>query len=222
MTGLLLSLFLLALAVPGWGQESKPYVWGDRLPPEALAAAVRVATTDRGAPWAIFAGHSQGLPETTYVDAFLPPTLSTSRLRRGVMQRLECRPAVARGSCSDWQATESLETYVQVADKATFSTGLNVRSASERPITVEGAFSDADLVSLVAFIRSKPQFASPADGTVSYPAGVSGEYPTMWIAAEARGLVSVGMSDDRWVGETATVRRAPKGWILVKVVSWIV
>jgi len=41
-------VLLLALPVPGWGQESKPYVWGDHLTPDALAAAVRVATTDRG------------------------------------------------------------------------------------------------------------------------------------------------------------------------------
>jgi hypothetical protein len=177
---------------------------------------VRVATTDRGQPWAIHADHSQILPETHYVDAFLPPTLSTPRFRRGFVQSFECRPAVRGGDCSDWKANDEPKTYVQVADKANFGASLIVRSRPERPITVEGQFSDKDLISLVAFVRSRPNLPPLPDGGIRGPSGVSGREPIIDISQQPES-VWVRMSQDDVGGETATVRRTSQGWKLVDV-----
>jgi len=80
---------------------------------------------------------------------------------------------------------------------------------------------DSELLSLVHFIRLKPQLPKEPKSEVREPSGVSGAYPVMWIAREAGDLVSVGMSENGVVGEVATVRRASRGWVLVEVASFI-
>jgi len=167
------------------------------------------------------ASHSQILPETHYVDAFLPPTASTARFRRGIAQRFECRPSARDGDCSDWQATGDAKTYIQVADQAKFGVSPIVRSPTERPIVVEVNFSDNDLISLVAFIRSKPPLPPLPPGKGRFPDGVSGRYPVASIWRDEHGAVLVGLTDDGGIGETATVTRTAKGWKLVQVGSWV-
>lgn len=206
------------------GQEVQPYVWGDHLTPDALASAVKAATTDRGQPWAIRASHSQVLPETHYADTFLPPTVSSARFRRGIVQRFECRPAVRDADCADWKAEGEPKTYIQVADKAKFGASLIVRTSAERPIEVDGDFSDHDLISLVAFARSKPRFprATTPDGGISgrIPDGPSGRYPVSWIRPDPHG-VYIAFSEGTGIGEGIVVRRTRRGWMLVDAGAWV-
>jgi hypothetical protein len=224
MKRILILLSVLAVALPVWGQETKPYVWGDHLTPDAVAAAVKVATTDRGQPWAIFASHSQVLPEVHYVDAFLPPAVSAAHFRRGIAHRFECRPAARNGDGADWKATDESKTYIQVADKTKFGDSLMVRTPAERPISVDGDFSDSDLISLVAFARSKPRFPARTtpDGVITgrYPDGPSGRYPVSWIRRDPR-RVYIAFSDGSGIGEGIFVRRTRRGWLMVEAGSWI-
>jgi hypothetical protein len=95
------------------------------------------------------------LPETWYVDAFLPPTRRTGMVRRGTVRHLECKPT-RRATCLEWHLRPRPGVYVQVADGPGFDVSVTVRRNSERPIVLKGEFSDQDLVSLVLYIRSKP------------------------------------------------------------------
>jgi hypothetical protein len=131
---------------------------------------------------------------------------------------------VKDGDCSDWKATGEPETYIQVADNADFSASLIVRSAAERPITVQGSFSDSDLISLVAFARSRPRFPKktlPGGGVSGrYPDGPSGRYPIAWIRPDAQG-VYICLSDGDGAGEGIVVARTARGWMLVDAGAWV-
>ena len=146
---------------------------GRRLTATDLDAISRAAAVGNERPWAVFGSYSQVLPEIWYVDAFLPPTRSADRVRRGAVRHLECRPA-QNAACLEWHVQPKSGGYVQIADGRGFDEPVRVRRSSERPILVDGEFSDQDLASLVLLIRSKP-----TRGGASGPGrlGVSGTYP---------------------------------------------
>jgi len=212
----LLPLLLLALAVPGWGQESKPYVWGQfarRLTPGAVSAAVRIAAADEGPPWAFFADESRRPPETHELDAFLPPAVSTDFFRRGKVQRLECRPAVPGGSCSHWRVTGKSGSYIQVADKERFSSDLVIRTKGERPIIVDGVFEDNVLLSLVTMVRS-----NPTSGGIPLP--LPQENSIRRIGHCKPAAVCITLTEDGLSGVTMVAHPEPDGWAIVEWFPW--
>jgi hypothetical protein len=189
---------------------------GQRLTADDVKAITRAVTSGNDAPWAVFAWYSQVLPETWNVDAFVAPTGSTAGLRRGTVRHLECKPT-EKGGCIQWRVLPERGAYVQVADGPAFSDSVMVRRLSERPIQVDGEFMDRDLISLVLYIRSKPETKS-AGGS---PIVVSGTYPIMSIERQRNGSVWVRMSEDGGVGETATVRKTDRGWQVTELTFWV-
>jgi hypothetical protein len=172
------------------------------------------ATGGKQRPWAVLGTYSQVLPETWFVDAFLPPTRSTGTIRRGVVTHLECKPK--NGTCLEWHAQPKPGEYLQVADGRAFDESLAVRRTSERPILIDGEFSDQDLLSLVLFIRTRP-----APRGANSVMRISGERPIMAIERTNDASVWVRMSDDGVSGETATVRKTSAGWQVIEVTMWI-
>jgi hypothetical protein len=209
---------MLLLGVVSLG-AAKPYQFGrlgTRLTSEELSA---IAAATGAETWAVLGWYSQVLPEVRYVDAFLQPTVSTEKLRRGSIAHLQCRPLSDKAACLDWTKTQELGAYVQVvAGPRTIGAGPAVRSESERPIRVMGRFSDADLLGLVAYIRSGP---GPR-----YPRGVFGmtvstDVPIQDIEQQPDGSVWVRLTGDGVSGETAIVIRARRGWRIREVVGWV-
>ena len=127
------------------------------------------------------------------VDVFLAPTQSTERLRRGVVRHLECKPLEDGGSCLRWRLLQETRSYAQVADGTVFGPVPTIRRPSEGAISLEGNFTDTDLLRLVAYIRSKPMPKLDA-GRIGL--GVSGTYPIREIARQKNGSVWVLMPLD--------------------------
>lgn len=168
---LIFAAFLGFATVPGVDGVYRFGRLGPRLTREDLAAISRTAGTPASPPWALFGSYSQVLPATWYVDAFLAPTVATDRIRRGPVRHLQCRPRRDDGPCLEWEALPNTDDYVQIADGPSFDGAVTIRRSSERPIQVDGNFSDEDLLSLVAYIRSKP---APTTAPNSVAIGVSG------------------------------------------------
>jgi hypothetical protein len=209
------------LALPCRPVAADPYLFGRlgaRLAPGDIAAISRVTQDVASAPWALFGRYSQVLPEVRYVDAFVRPGLATNRIRRGPLVHLECRPRADAPECLPWEIQGAPGEYVQLADGADFGESLDVRRDSERPIRVTGSFSDSELISLVAFIRSKPSVRAPK-GMVGMQLG--SDYPIMDICRVDDGSVSVTLSPDGGIGETGTVTRTRHGWELTRVTMWV-
>jgi hypothetical protein len=218
VTTVALALPLLAI-VPLLG-PSEPYRFGsvaEALPPDSVAGIVEATRSVGGPPWALLGWDSQVLPRVLYVDAFLPPTISAAKLRRGAFVRLLCKPIGDRPACGTWERESELGAYVQVADGPTdFGPIATVRGESERPIRVIGDFTDDELRSLVAYVRSRPtQPVRP--GWVG--ASLSDFEPIRDILLREDGSVDVvcGLA----FGQTARVSRPNGTWQLSGVGGWV-
>jgi hypothetical protein len=213
----------VALAVTAQAASSSVYAFGrlgKRLDDTNIADIASALGSD-GAPWAVRAWYSQILPTVWYADAHLPPTLSAGRLRRGLLVRLECRPATRDAECHNWVRASGSAEWVQVLAAAPpRSAPPSVPSVAERPSRVEGRFSDQQLLSLVDFIRASPTPDADEDGRLS-GFTVSGDLPIQDILRHEDGSVWVVLSGDGGIGETATVQESEDGWVLQSVVGWV-
>jgi len=86
------------------------------------------------------------------IRVYLPPETQTRELRRGPTITLLKRPGDATWTRSGNQSI----TYAQVAQAGRDFNTITGDDDLNRPFAVSGMFDNADLVSLVAFIRSKP------------------------------------------------------------------
>lgn len=110
-----------------------------------------IAQSSGGKPWLL----EGPVGQTGFsIRVYLPAETQTRELRRGPAITLVKRPGE-----SAWtkRGTAPTEFYAQVA---LAGRDFNAISGGDddlnRPFTVSGTFDDADLISLVAFIRSKP------------------------------------------------------------------
>ncbi len=161
-TGCMLLGLLLSAMSSTSGELVRLGPLGGRLSSDDLVAIEKAVSPD-GSPWAVLAWrelvsdpHSLLGADVWYVDVFLEPSNISERLRRGAVIRLRCWPLPEHTSCLYWRQKET-STYAQVADKERFTQSLAPRSAREEPIRVNGRFSDDDLETLVAYLRSGPR-----------------------------------------------------------------
>ena len=212
-----LALYVLGVSSPG---AAEPYSFGrlgEQLSRDDITAIARLATKEGGAPWALYGWYSQTLPETWYVDAFLPPSLSTSRLKRGRVLHLRCIPVSS--VCEEWERVDTDTEFAQVAAGPTgLGQQLGVERPLERPIRVTGDFSDDELTTLVEYIRSSP---TPPTEPGWHTFSVSGAIPILDILQMPDGSVWVRLSQTGNPGETATVVRSGDGWQIVELVHWV-
>jgi hypothetical protein len=123
--------------------------------------------------------------------------------------------AAFQRDCIQWERLAGQAAYVQVADGPdAFPATMAVRRPSERPILVDGVFTDSDLQRLVEYVRSGP---TPADGGM----GISGELPITDIVQMPNGSVRVYTPVNARVGESATLRRTLDGWRVIEVTGGV-
>jgi hypothetical protein len=182
---------------------------------EKAAIWALVVDEAAGPPAGIFARHSQVLPEVWSVNVFLRPTAVSPRVRRGPVAHLECSPVPGSGTCTDWKVRKDRAEYVQVALKSS-GFGGDARPEAERPITFTGTLSDAQLLSLVTYLRTGPGPKHP-DGSLGISVPLN--KPIMAIH-EQGGAVVAELSSDGISGETATIEPASGGWRVVSVLTW--
>jgi hypothetical protein len=201
---------------------AEPYRFGSlgpHLADDDWTAIKELASAEGGVPWALYGWYSMVLPEVRHVDAFLPPSNSTARLKRGRVLHLKCTPASReQESCGQWMLDKTNGEYVQVADGPALEEVPAVRRATERPILVSGSFSDTELLTLVEYIRSSP---APAGSDEMLKFSISGDLPILDIERRPDDSVWVRLSLTGNPGETATVLQRGDRWEVVELVHWI-
>src|SRR5204862_6985516 len=114
----------------------------------------------------IEADHDQVLPEAWLALAYLAPDSDQREVRRGRI--LDLRTLVSDRRSVRWRVTSRNGRYAQVAVRGRpFSDRVGALDL-DRQFRVYGEFSDTDIASVVAYVRSSPR--KPAihmsDGTI--------------------------------------------------------
>jgi hypothetical protein len=179
----------------------------------------------QGPAWVLIA-QSQGFIPGRFVDVFLSPQVRTLSLRRGRMVSVQASPPTTGDVAGIWKRAGAEQPYAQVPlsrtdpDQVTNSRDLN------RPFRIAGAFSDEEIVSLVAFIRSSPTVpGSPRPGgTLVLPnSEVQGQWPIGLLSHSGDDIrISLLDNDPRErSGQYVIVRRDGTTWIVQRITMWI-
>jgi hypothetical protein len=170
-----------------------------------LEAAVAL----RGKPWLLLGERGQR-PLAQFIEAYLSPDNTTGRVRRGRIvrvSRLAPSSAWTIDNNNYQQGFPRGGSYAQVAVSGRSFDQIQGDEDLNRPFLVEGNISDADLVSIVTFIRST-QLSGGRTTNTGPIQSVSGNSPTsaiVWIRAGAM------------ASEILTLNRQVQGWVIVQV-----
>jgi hypothetical protein len=162
------------------------------------------------APLAIRVGGSQTLPYYLHATLFLAPTGPASRagVVRGGVVYLKC-PTEPRTECTaDWQEDEAPARWALLS-----STVDAVRAGSgDPPFELHGEFSDAELLSLVAYVRTSPAPDAPP-GSVAL--GIRGDWEIASIGRNDDGTVYVAQRRGD-IGQHGKFKKTRRGWKIVE------
>ena len=156
--------------------------------------------------WLVKVFRSQ-LADSQYVEAYcaaVPTQHETVWLRRGAYVAVRTQPA------EPWTVSHTGQ-YAQVGTEAPdqIPGDRDIR----RPFRVMGAFSDQDLLSLVAYIRSSP----PNPRNDRYLARVEGSWPFTRVARNPDGTIDVGLARDDMSAQRVRLRQTDRGWEIVEI-----
>jgi hypothetical protein len=181
------------------------------LPDHDVLALERVASAHGVSPWLI-RGPGDPRSMTQSIDAYGVPKITTAVLRRGPMATLSRHRVVERAPWERW-AVDGRAEYAQVAMNGDGFVWLEDDADPGRPFRVNGRVTDAELISLVTFIR-----ASPPD-----PAGdvrVRGDWPIILIGRQIDGTLDVLLRSEELEGQRVTAHLQNGTWTIVAVRSW--
>jgi len=205
---------LAATDVPTFGRA------GEKLRTEDVSAITSVA----GDLLAIEAHRGQVLPETWTALAYLKPDSTVNGVRQGRLVVLES--AVQDDRAVGWRIKSRGGRYAQVAASGReFPNGI-ASTDLHRPFEVIGAFTPAQLLELVEFVRSsprKPPIPDDPDGTshVEGPGGIRGHLPLVRLERINQSTVTVLLADNFYSGEHAELHYRGGRWQLGRI-SWYI
>jgi hypothetical protein len=172
-------------------------------------AALESVLPSGAKPW-LLNGDPGQLALVQYIEAYMPPTTSTSTLRRGTVITVtrRTRPLTA------WTVDAS-ESYAQVAIPGRRFDQIDGDQDINRPFRVFGSFDNTELVHLVEFLRSNSQTprVGPDDAIEAWP-----------IRSIIRGAddVEVVLRGTALSGQSITLRQTGQDWVIVYIGMWII
>jgi hypothetical protein len=193
------------LSVPAIGE---PDVLSGLHEPDILAITARAHETCDPL-WLIKAFRSQ-LANSRFVEAYCMADASRQGdvfLRRGHWV------AVIDRSAQGW-AISGKGQYAQVSADARTPAQVPGDRDIRRPFRVSGPFTDAELVSLVTFIRSSPP--NP-DASAPHDPRVEGNQPIGGVWRNADGTVRVSVARSDFESQVVELRETDRGWEILRI-----
>jgi hypothetical protein len=176
---------------------------------ESDIAAITERTRDTcSTVWLVKAFRSQ-LMNAQFVEAYcavVPTPEGGVYLRRGTYVGL------GRDRTAPW-AVRNTGQYAQVSADGRTPDQIPGDRDIRRPFRLKGSFTDAELVSLVLFVRSGPANPQPS----AHDPRVQGGWPMNGVWRNADGTIDVGLSQSDFESQRVTVRRTEHGWDVVKI-----
>jgi hypothetical protein len=199
-----LAMQMLPLSVPTIGE---PDVLAG-LRETDIAAIKERAHETCDAVWLIKAFRSQ-LSSIRGVEAYctvVPSRQGDVFLRRGNYMHVTDR------SSQGW-AVSGKGQYAQVSADARTPDQVPGDRDIRRPFRVNGSFTDAELVSLVTFVRSSPPNPQPSQ----YLPRVEGNQPIGVVWRNGDGSVRVSLARSDFESQVVELRQTDRGWEILRI-----
>jgi hypothetical protein len=174
-------------------------------------AALELLLPSGPKPW-LLNGDPGDQPKTQYIEAFLSPTTTTSRLRRGPVIRV--RRQIWENPPTAW-TVHWTGLYAQVAMPGRTFDQIEDDQDMNRPFRVIGRFNDNELVRLVEFLRSNPTMRGGQRNVIR-------PWPILVVVRQADNSVEVMLRGAVMQGQAITLRQAGEDWIILLVGMWVV
>ena len=213
---------LAEAAALGQAIAATPIRLGDvarQLPDQEIAAIAQAMPTG-GKPWLLIGEKlsAMSLPILS-VEAFLPPETTTREVRRGMRIPLS-RSISDQAKPEPWTISAAnyprgrIGSYAQVAVAGRNFDDMQGDQDINRPFVVEGRFEDAELISIVSFIRSIPLMPTARlpirAGPIHTLVRETAESVTVWTRLDfsSSQIVTLRKEGERWVITATSIRSA--------------
>jgi hypothetical protein len=164
---------------------------------------------------AIEIGWDQVLPEAWLASVYMAPDSEANGVRRGRV--LDFKTLVEHDRALAWRVMARDGRYAQVALPGHVFSDQIDGTHLDRPFTLFGQFSDAELASVVAFVRSSPKPPTVAQRNgeiVSDGLGLDGQEPVMQLKRVNSTTVEVWMGRESGAGTHAVLHFRNRAWQL--------
>ena len=214
---------LLCLGVAVGLQAQEPARMGgiaERLRAQDVQRIAALTTSPKDMVWLLEGMGSQVLPERWHVEAYLLPDSNGAQVRRGRV--LQVSSLITNGSASEWRRDGAARyAQVRIAGRP-FGRTPSVLDL-DRPFLLDDEFTDAELSSIVSFVRSSPkQSKRLPDGTLySIGLDVDGALPIVEIRRQTGGDPMAILSRSPGVGQTVVLHAVGRRWTIVEVGYWV-
>jgi hypothetical protein len=195
----------LNAAVPTQAATFTPLRLGDlaRALSEQDLANIERALPAGDKPWLLIGDRGQGGSKIQFIEAYMPPETTSPEMRRGRMIRL-IRRVSDSPTPESWTINNNFQqgqgmsgTYAQVVVAGRGFEQIQSDQDINRPFFVTGRFDDAELFSLVTFLRPN-----------------SGD-PIQYVVRQSDDAVAVGIRETSTTSRVLTIRKQGQGWIIV-------
>jgi hypothetical protein len=135
---------------------------GRDLSEREITQIARVANAAGKPPWLVL-GFTSMISGVSKITVYLHPDVTTERLRRGRLLRLVAKDTPAVSERSEW-AVEGTASYAYIPLAESAGEVSNENDLAW-PFAVHGEIDDETLISLVAFVRSRPALSNVPEGS---------------------------------------------------------
>ena len=220
---LLSATMFLTLSSFIWGAELPVVVGepGNRLPRYDLRAVGRLVGAPGGQPWLLARVRGMaGMSEI--VSVYASPAVSTESVRRGTLWHVHRQLTERGGSWRPWRLGDN-EPYAQVRIPGRDFGDVRGPGDFNRPFSVNGEFSNEELVAIVNYLRTSPTIEDSLEprGRQAKVPRVRGGSPIWWMKRHGPGSVEVNLVDGASRGQLVRLKQVGKRWIVLVIQEWI-
>lgn len=185
----------------------------------SAAEIVQIADLAKSAgkrPWLVI-GFPSMITGNATLTVYLEPDVTEAPVRRGRMLRLiaDDPPVVLRRSA--W-TVKSTGSYAYIDAPGRRATEMMDERDVRWPFAVEGEIDDETLISMVAFIRTKPSLPGVPEGQAPR---VAAEAPISAVARQNAQFI-VALRTSEATGQRVTLARKKGQWAITHFEQWIV
>jgi len=162
-------------------------------------------------PWLLNGDPSQMGRESQYIEAFLSPTTTTSRLRRGPVIRV--RRFIWENPLAAW-TVDWTGLYAQVVIPGRTFDQIEGDQDMNRPFRVIGRFDDTELVRLVDFLRTNSTVRGTENERIQ-------PWPILSMVRQADNAVEVMLRGAVMQGQFIRLRQTGQDWVVLGLGIWI-